>query len=34
VLRELGYVDVGAKTRLSGMIGYHRAAKAVQPAQS
>jgi demethylmenaquinone methyltransferase/2-methoxy-6-polyprenyl-1,4-benzoquinol methylase len=27
VLRELGYVDVGAKTRLAGMIGYHRAAK-------
>ena len=27
VLRELGYVDVGARTRLSGMIGYHHAAK-------
>jgi len=27
VLRELGYVDVSARTRLSGMIGYHRAAK-------
>ena len=27
VLRELGYVDVGARTRFAGMIGYHRAAK-------
>jgi demethylmenaquinone methyltransferase/2-methoxy-6-polyprenyl-1,4-benzoquinol methylase len=31
VLRELGYVDVGARTRLAGMIGYHRAAKPHYP---
>jgi hypothetical protein len=30
-LRELGFGDVGAKTRLAGMIGYHRAAKPVNP---
>jgi demethylmenaquinone methyltransferase/2-methoxy-6-polyprenyl-1,4-benzoquinol methylase len=33
VLRELGYVDVGARTHLAGMIGYHRAAKPVNPLQ-
>jgi len=27
-LREVGYSDVGAKTLLAGMIGFHRAAKA------
>lgn len=27
VLRELGYRDVGARTLLAGMIGYHRGAK-------
>ena len=28
MLREVGYSDVGAKTLLAGMIGFHRAAKA------
>jgi demethylmenaquinone methyltransferase/2-methoxy-6-polyprenyl-1,4-benzoquinol methylase len=29
VLRELGYVDVAAKTVFAGMIGHHRAAKSL-----
>jgi demethylmenaquinone methyltransferase/2-methoxy-6-polyprenyl-1,4-benzoquinol methylase len=28
MLEDIGYRDVGAKTLLAGMIGFHRASKA------